>query len=447
MIINVAGAGAGKTTGLAKEIIDKYEKTDSNKKIYCVAFTNNAVKSIIEKLLIHFDMIPNNIIVCTIHSFLYQEFISPYYYIIHDKHYGTISTIELPSKAQFKNYKLAELDKKSILHIESIPEKAKWVVVKKSNEKSIHKTRRNIVLEVFKSYCQTVFVDEAQDIDGHMKEIFEKLDSEGIEIVLKGDPKQDIRGRGCFRELIQSRPQSVVYDATCHRCPANHLKITNSLIASDERQTSEKNGGIIDVVFESSCNMNSLLSSVYDLKYIYQKNDRFETHSTASHTLSRFDTLYYEIDCVLTESIPDPQIREIRAYNYTQGMISWQNQGKNENQIMNRLMSRTGTLSKQQYAKVKGALCIEQHHETNKYQVSSIESIKGLEGECCLFILTSDLAAYLFGNKTEENKVKNALYVALTRSKEKLVILVCKEVEAVYNKTIINSYFSKFTSN
>ena len=50
MIINVAGAGAGKTTGLAKEIIDKYEKTDSNKKIYCVAFTNNAVKSIIEKL-------------------------------------------------------------------------------------------------------------------------------------------------------------------------------------------------------------------------------------------------------------------------------------------------------------------------------------------------------------------------------------------------------------
>ena len=149
MIINVAGAGAGKTTGLAKEIIDKYEKTDSNKKIYCVAFTNNAVKSIVEKLLIHFDIIPNNIIVCTIHSFLYQEFISPYYYIMYDKHYGSISTIELPSKAQFKNYKLAELDKKSILHIESMPEKAKWVVVKKSNEKSIHKTRRNIVLEVF----------------------------------------------------------------------------------------------------------------------------------------------------------------------------------------------------------------------------------------------------------------------------------------------------------
>ena len=51
MIINVAGAGAGKTTGLAKEIIEKHEQNSSNKKIFCVAFTNNAVKSIKDKLL------------------------------------------------------------------------------------------------------------------------------------------------------------------------------------------------------------------------------------------------------------------------------------------------------------------------------------------------------------------------------------------------------------
>ena len=55
MIINVAGAGAGKTTGLAKEIIEKHEQNSSNKKIFCVAFTNNAVKSIKDKLFSHFD--------------------------------------------------------------------------------------------------------------------------------------------------------------------------------------------------------------------------------------------------------------------------------------------------------------------------------------------------------------------------------------------------------
>ena len=62
MIINVAGAGAGKTTGLAKEIIDKHKQVLGNKKIYCVAFTNNAVKSIKDKLLAYYDMIPENII-------------------------------------------------------------------------------------------------------------------------------------------------------------------------------------------------------------------------------------------------------------------------------------------------------------------------------------------------------------------------------------------------
>ena len=36
-----------------------------------------------------------------------------------------------------------------------------------------------------------------------------------------------------------------------------------------------------------------------------------------------------------------------------------------------------------------------------------------------MFILTTDLAAYLFGDKIEDNATKNKLYVALTRSLEK----------------------------
>lgn len=447
MIINVAGAGAGKTTGLAKEIIEKHEQNSSNKKIFCVAFTNNAVKSIKDKLLSHYDVIPENIIVCTIHSFLFQEFVSPYYYVIYNKHYASISTIELPDKPEFKNYKLAELDRRNVLHIEAIPEKAKWVVVKKSTDKKLQKDYRSIVLGTFKSYCQTIFVDEAQDIDGHMKEIFEKLDSEGIEVVLKGDPKQDMRGYGYFRELINARPQSVIYDATCHRCPAKHLKITNSLIHKNERQTSEKTGGSIEVIFESSCDIDTLLSSQFDLKYIYQKNDLFETHSNVLERPSRFDTLYYEIYTILCEIEPDVQVREIRSYNYTKGMIDLYNQGKPEKQIINRLETHTGTLSKQQYAKVKDALLVKQTTTSKKHEVSSIESIKGLEGERCLFILTSELAPYLFLDKTAENKIKTALYVALTRSKEKLVILICKEVEKFYDQSSIKDFFTKIMTS
>ena len=82
MKIDVAGAGAGKTTGLAAEIIERHKSSPENKNIYCVAFTNNAVSSIKEKLQYYYGAVPHNIIICTIHSFLYQEFISPYFYLM-----------------------------------------------------------------------------------------------------------------------------------------------------------------------------------------------------------------------------------------------------------------------------------------------------------------------------------------------------------------------------
>ena len=144
------------------------------------------------------------------------------------------------------------------------------------------------------SYCRSIYVDEAQDIDAYMKDIFLTLDSFGIDIILKGDPKQDIRGHKCFRELIETKTDSVIYDPTCHRCPEHHLNITNSLIPLNEKQISEKSGGTINVVFESTCELSSFWCQHFDLKYIYQKNDRFDTHNTAAD-FSQFDSLHYEI--------------------------------------------------------------------------------------------------------------------------------------------------------
>ena len=66
--------------------------------------------------------------------------------------------------------------------------------------------------------------------------------------------------------------------------------------------------------------------------------------------------------------------------------------------------------------------------------VDSIERIKGREGKHCLFILTPDLAAYLLGDKTENNKTKSALYVGLTRSREKLTVLITTETEQKYGR-------------
>ena len=82
--------------------------------------------------------------------------------------------------------------------------------------------------------------------------------------------------------------------------------------------------------------------------------------------------------------------------------------------------------------------------QEDKIFVKSIDYIKGMEGEKCLFILTNDLAAYLFDDNTEMNKTKNKLYVALTRSLNELSMYILKEVENKYTKKRIQDFFEGY---
>lgn len=447
MRIDVAGAGAGKTTCLANAIIETHKYIPKNKNIYCVAFTNNAVASIKEKLISYYDVIPKNIVISTIHSFLYNEFVSPYFYLLYNKHYRSISTIQLPIDQPYKNCKLTELENKDILHIEKITERAKWVVAKKSTDKAKEKSIRISILNTFLTYCDTIFVDEAQDIDSNIKDVFTALDNIGVKIVLKGDPKQDIRGYGCFRALIESHSNNVSYDSTCYRCPSEHLLITNYLVSSKEKQVSNKTGGMIKLIFESECRITDDMIKKYDLKYIYKKNDRFETHMSKMN-LSDFDNLFYEVHSILSDAFNNADVTtiELNSYRLTKHMIRCHEAGKSVAQILKPLCTYVGKLSKVQYAKVCEALPKHTQKSFNQITVNSIESVKGLEGNSCLFILTTDLAAYLFGKKTIENKTKNALYVALTRSLNTLTILISKDVEEEYGKQKIIDFFASFNN-
>lgn len=81
--------------------------------------------------------------------------------------------------------------------------------------------------------------------------------------------------------------------------------------------------------------------------------------------------------------------------------------------------------------------------DNEKIRLNSIDSIKGQEGENCLFILTTDLAAYMFGEKMEDTTTKSRLYVALTRSLDRLTIFITAEVEAKYKRKNIVNFFEK----
>ena len=450
MEINVAGAGAGKTTKMA-DLITEYDVPDG-KKVFCIAFTNAAADNIMNHIKAKQGGVPKNIRISTIHSFLYQELIRPFYFLLFKKHFERISAINLPDPPQYKNIWLKELENENLLHFSSIPQRAKWIVDKKSGDNKTIKDTRKRVLSFISDYCAAIFIDEAQDIDDDIKLIIEALDKVGIPIFLYGDPKQDVKGFENYRTLINNA-QSVHYDSCCHRCPQKHLTLSNTLAFDEEKQIADKDNaeGTIEIVFEKDVdNINLFMSNgSFELKYISKKTERFDTHENKSQN-AQFDTLRFEVQKAMYEKWRDNTIEhEIcrAAFYVTEQMFSDLANGLTPSKIINKWIQHDAfdrLTDKQRYAQMINALTLDLTDTGNIPIVQSIEKIKGLEAQRCLFILTTDLAAHLFQKKTDDNKTHHLLYVALTRSTEHLTVLVTNEVEEAYTREFINVFFHDY---
>lgn len=446
MKIGIAGAGAGKTTAMADTIIQFRSEIDDHKKIFCITFTNNAVKCISTKLQEHYGCIPDNIVVSTIHSFLYQEFVRPYYYLLFGKQYKRISGAELPGKAAYRNAAIVRLENKNVLHQTVIPERAKWVVVKKSKDTKEIKEKRNIVKSNFKSYCGAICIDEAQDIDGDMLAIIESLHKLGIKILLMGDPKQDLKGHKCLRKLTTTYPDAVEYFTLCHRCPQNHLALSNLIVADAEKQHSEKEDGSVVICFASDKSIAELLlEKKFDLKFVSQRQSIYEAHTREKSKDIR-EALCEEISIVMQNN--HPNITELacmrESYYLGEKLLNNYICCKDKQEAMNQTFNKELLKDKRAYGRIINLIPDERNENKNEViYFHSIDSIKGQEANNCLLILTTDLAAYLLGTKTEETIFKNRLYVGLTRSLEKLTIYITPEVEKKYGKENIKDFFNK----
>lgn len=446
MKIGIAGAGAGKTTAMADTIIQLRSEIESYKKIFCITFTNNAVKCISGKLQEHYGCIPDNIVVSTIHSFLYQEFVRPYYYLLFGKQYERISVAELPGEPAYKNGAIGRLENKNVLHQTVIPERSKWVVVKKSKDTKEIKEKRSIVKNTFKSYCGAICIDEAQDIDGDMLDIIESLHKLEITIVLMGDPKQDLKGHKCLRKLVAAYPDVVEYFTLCHRCPQKHLEISNLIVVDAEKQHSEKDNGSVVICFASDKNIAELLlEKNFDLKYISQRQGIYETHTQEKNKDIR-ETLCEEISIAIRNNHPNITELVLMRVSYYLGEKLLHNYMccKDKQKAMKSTFKMEPLNDKKAYGRIINLIPDERNENENEViYIDSIDSIKGQEGNKCLLILTTDLAAYLLGTKTEETIFKNRLYVGLTRSLEELVIYITPEVEKKYGKEKIKNFFNK----
>lgn len=446
MIVNVAGAGAGKTTKMAK-LITGLEIPDG-KVVFCIAFTNAAATNITEKVKEKLGVVPDNIKISTIHSFLYQELVYPYYFSLYKKHYERLSVINLPSEQGYRRAKLSELEAGNVLHFTLIPERAKWVAYHKSSDRKAEKNIRKKLLAQFSDYCAAIFVDEAQDIGQDVKIILEALEQSGVEIILYGDPKQDVKGLGKFREIIDNSP-SVNYVPECHRCPEKHLRLSNMLAPKAEQQQADNSNAIgsITVVFESDVKdvKQFLTEENYGLQYISMKRDRFATHEQQASG-ERFETLRHEVHRAMYEkwmgAKSELEINRAAFYVAEQMLLAF-DEGNKENTIISQWVNNGifDRLTEQRYAQMASAIKAVDKATSDIPVVSSIEIIKGLEAEKCLFILSPDLAPYLFREKTSDNKTSHLLYVALTRSLDHLTIMIMREVEDMYTREKIVSFF------
>ena len=442
MKVNVAGAGAGKTSQMANQILDY--SIPEGKIVFCIAFSNAAAENIERKVALQLGYIPNNIRISTIHSFLYQELISPYYFFLYGKHFSQLSSVDLPTDIKYRRVKLSELEDANILHLTKIPEKAKWVVYQKSGDVKAVKEARQKLLRYFSDYCAAIFVDEAQDINEEIKIILEALDRAGNTIILYGDPKQDVKGLGCFRQIIDDNMAAVNYIPYCFRCPQKHLDLSNMLAPELEKQIADGKNlpGSIEIVFESDIqDISSFISEGnYGLKYISMKRDRFATHEK-NKIGDQFETLRYEVYRAMIDKWgghkSDLEICR-GAFYITEQMLKIYN-GDNASEIISSCVN-SGVFNKligKRYAQMARAFCFDNNEISDVTVVRSIEIIKGLENKRCLFILTPDLAPYLFREKTEDNKTSHLLYVALTRSLDHLTIFITQEVEDKYTREVI----------
>ena len=444
MRIEIAGAGAGKTTSLAEKIINRYEN-QKDKNIYCISFTNSSVSTIQEKLEKYFHgALPSSIKISTIHSFLFSEIVHPYYFLLYQKQYKKIFNIDLPSDPRYRNMTLSNLDKNDILHVEKISERAKNVICGKQADKKAIKQIREIIVSSLSSYIDAIFVDEAQDIDQHFKDVLIKLSETEISIELIGDPKQDLKGSGNLRKLIDLYSEDVRYIENSHRCPQIHLSLSNKYIPIEESQKSlSSEEGTINIYFESEYNKLDSLISSYDICYIYQKHGSFDTKTVKSE-----GQLFEELKLILKGRLGVKELDGQQLVKVSKLSVAMLSRAMHQDQTPEDIVKfyfKYGTIATNIYHRLVNAIKSEiKNSQTDKIVVQSIDKVKGLGKNKCLFIVTPAMVPYLLNNVSQPSiKMSSYLYVALTRSKKQLDFLFTKEVEDKYSKEQLRNIFNE----
>ncbi|EGR3236939.1 TPA: UvrD-helicase domain-containing protein [Vibrio parahaemolyticus] len=444
--VQIAGAGAGKTYGLAKTLIDHIKACTNHKKTFALTYTNSATAKIEQEIIKQHGFIPSNLCIQTVHSFLLNEIIYPFSsFTLGDVYNDTSIMISNP---KYKNGLFARLKKINVIHTDNVYNIAKQIVdetISKHNSRA-KKTKVRRLLAILGSCFDKIFIDEVQDLDKDALRFFEVLGCNDVDVYMIGDPKQAIKfpqDLDAFVRKVAPKEYATILPINnqTRRVPTEILAVSNSFCYEDQQQVSlSEMVGELMYIESTDGRYDELLTNYLDTKQLVcidKKKGRYTTSSKHKHAFPR------EIE----EMIRDSNHKKDKALFVKAAFSDFMDDvAKVGARIaINRLKASHGlTLNGQHFAQLY-ELCNSCSGNDVQFKVQSIESIKGLDADVCVIILSSNTLKYLTQNGISEanrfNKEWKKVYVALTRAKKRLVLaldhdLLAKEDMAAVRDSI-----------
>lgn len=260
-----ASAGSGKTTIVTKKIETESRILRPFKKIAAITFTNKARDEIRDKLekIDEFD----NVIVTTNDAFIKYEIINPFIRNVYPE--VTDFQISYSQNDKFKTFKDG---------IEKITE---GILGSYENQKCnfTFQLALNILKkspasqQYLKSTYEMIFIDEYQDSDQDMRNLFRYLFNElDIRLFVVGDDKQSIYGwRGSVQFKLDELPESIKKFKLTHnfRCDDEINDFAN-IVRYDEKisPSAESSSGKVEIVKSSITTPIQLLLTLFDTNRI-----------------------------------------------------------------------------------------------------------------------------------------------------------------------------------
>ncbi|EDS78880.1 UvrD-helicase domain-containing protein [Clostridium perfringens] len=284
-MIILAGAGSGKTTLLTNKIIDYVEKTKTHYKIAAITFTNKATNEIKLKLKgkINGNFIGNN------DSFVEQEIIRPFLNDAYGEDYSNDFIVTYKTnKFNFYNEGLKVLKDKNILaSYEDNKKNFKFELALNILELS------KVARQYIKAKYSRIFIDEYQDCDKDMHNLFMYIKELGVKLFIVGDTKQSIYSwRGAnpklFEEIYIGDNDFKKYELFINfRCSKGIQNYSNIIQYRNIDKYQDNNEDIDDVI---------LLSNNYDINDAVNTLDIEESIAILVRSNAEAETIKNELN-------------------------------------------------------------------------------------------------------------------------------------------------------